>query len=277
MSAEAVAPNAGPLELLPGKVEHLLQTLDPLSVFGNGAHPQRIQIFDWTLSVNTVFFMIGCALVLLVCFAARKRMALVPKGRAMNIFEFLVEFVRNNIANIVKHNQRTYEPFLLTCFIFILISNLIGLVPGCKPGTGTIGGTLALSSSVLVYFNYAGVKAKGGWGYIKGIVPNGIPQGIAQVIWLIEVVSMLLRPVTQALRLFANMYAGHIILGIFSLLTGLFAEATFQGLGAQIAASPAWLLLLIAMLVLELVVAFVQAYVFSLLTAVYIDSAIASH
>jgi F-type H+-transporting ATPase subunit a len=280
MSATAAAVEAtkGPIELLPEKVEHLLKTLDPLSLInGSNVHPQRVQIFEWTFTVNMLFFLIGFALVLWLVLAMRKKVTVAPKGGAVGGFEFLIDFVRNNVASIVKVGKAKHEPFLLTCFFFILISNLIGLLPGCKPGTGTVGGTLALAIVVLVYFNYAGVKEKGGWGYIKSITPHGMPPVIGQVIWLIEVVSMLLRPVTLALRLWANMYAGHIILGIFSLLTGLFAEATIHGLGAYIAASPAWLLLLLAMYVLELVVAFVQAYVFTLLTAVYIDSAVGSH
>jgi len=278
-AAETVAANAGPLQQLPEGVTHLLKTLDPTSVFGNSAHPTRIASFgEWTLSVNTVYFMIACILVLLLVFMMGKKMSLVPKGRFMNIFEFLVEFVRNNVISVIKHDGKKYEPFILTAFTFILISNLIGLIPGAKPGTGIIGGTFALALVVLVYFNMVGIKAKGFFKYWGGLVPHGVPGWIAPVIWLIEFISMLLRPITLALRLFANMYAGHIVLGIFALLTGLFAEATIHGLGAgYIAASPAWLILLIGLYVLELVVAFVQAYVFSLLTAVYIDSAVGSH
>ncbi|MDR1775039.1 MAG: F0F1 ATP synthase subunit A [Actinomycetes bacterium] len=281
MAAETVA--QGPLQVLPEKVEHLLQTLDPTSIFPSQAynehgHLQRIlSIGQWTISVNTVYFILTSILVLVLVLVMAKKIKLVPKGRGVNAFEFLVEFVRNNVGGIIKHDRKKYEPFLLTCFVFILISNLIGLIPGAKPGTGIIAGTFALAIVVLVYFNAVGMKAKGAGKYWLGLVPHGVPGWIAPIIWLIEFISMLLRPITLALRLFANMYAGHIILGIFALLTGLFAQATFQGLGLYIAASPAWLILLIGLYLLELVVAFVQAYVFSLLTAVYIDSATAAH
>jgi len=274
---EAAAAAQGPLELLPEKVEHLLKTLLPLAVNGSAKHPVRLGVTEIALSVNMIFFVIGALLLIWIGFAAKKRASVVPNGRFMGAFEFLVEFVRNNIANMIKHDQKRYEPFLLTCFFFILLSNLIGLLPGCKPGTGTVGGTLALAVAVLIYFNAAGVKAKGGWGYVKGIVPNGVPGWLGWLIWIIEVISMCLRPVTLALRLWANMYAGHIIMGIFALLVGLFGQATLQGLGPYIAASPAWMLLLFAIYLLELMVAFVQAYVFCLLSAVYIDSAVGSH
>ena len=279
MAAETVAANAGPLQKLGEEVTHLLKTLDPISVFGNGAHPVRIQSFgEWTLSVNTIYFLIAAILVVWLGFMVAKRMSIVPKGRFINAAEFLIEFVRNNVASIIKHDPKKYEPFLLTAFFVVLINNLVGLIPGTHPGTGIVGGTLALAIGVLVYFNFAGIKAKGFFKYWAGLVPHGVPKPIAPIIFIIEVISMLIRPVSLALRLFANIYAGHIILGIFALLAGLFAEATIQGLGgAYIAASPAWGLLLIAMYVLELVVAFVQAYVFSLLTAVYIDGAVGSH
>ena len=280
MAAETVATNAGPLQRLPEEVTHLLKTLDPTSVIGNNAHPVRIASFgEWTLSVNTVYFLVACILVVWLVFAMRKKITLKPsKNRFVSLFEFLVDFVRNNVVSVIKKDGRKYEPFILTAFTFILISNLIGLVPGTHPGTGIIGGTFALAIVVLVYFNYVGIKDKGFFKYWGSLVPHGVPIWIAPVIWIIELISMLLRPITLALRLFANIYAGHIVLGIFALLTGLFAEATIQGLGAgYIAASPAWLILLIALYVLELVVAFVQAYVFSLLTAVYIDSATSSH
>ena len=269
--------DATPLERLPGSVEHMIHMLNPLSVFGSAAHPVKIGVFELTLSVNFIWFLIAAAILLWLGLSMRKRVALVPKGRGVNAFEFLVEFVRNNVANMIKHDQEKYEPFILTTFFFILICNLSGLVPGGRQGTGTIGGTLALSITVLIYFNYAGMKAKGVWNYIKGIVPNGVPGALGWLIWIIEVISMCLRPVTLALRLWANMYAGHIILGIFALLTGLFAEATIAGMGPYIAASPAWMLLLFAIYFLEIMVCFIGAYVFCLLTSVYIDAATGSH
>ena len=207
-------------------------------------------------------------------------MALVPKGRFINMFESLFEFVRNNIAgNAIHHDRNRYVPFLATMFIFILISNLMGLIPGSKSGaTGTISGTVMLSVVVFVYFTYHGIRVKGGWGYLKGLVPHGLPVAIVPLIFVIELVSVILRPVTQALRLFANMYAGHIILGIFAVLTELFFMAAFHG-GSwlNMAASPVWLLLVVAIYALEILVCLIQAYVFTLLAAVYIESATGDH
>lgn len=278
MSAEAAA-GASPIEQLVPKVEHLIKTLDPLSIMGSKVNPVKLMWNDIAVSTYTVFFFIALILTLVLVFAAKKRIALVPKGRFINAFEVLVEFVRNNIVKgCIHHNAERYVPFIATIFFFVLVNNLIGLIPGSKPGTGTIAGTLAIALTVFVYFTAAGVKAKGGFGYLKGIVPHGLPVAIVPLIFVIEFVSMLLRPVTQALRLFANMYAGHIVLGIFAIMTELFFMAPFHGEGALNAlASPIWMVLLIAMYALEVAVAFIQAYVFTLLTAVYIDSATSEH
>ena len=280
MSVE-VAANASPLEKLIPAVDHIITSLDPKSIFVGDGYPVKMAWNEATISTYTVFFAIHVIVFIAIVFAARKRMALVPKGRFINMFESLFEFVRNNIAgNAIHHDRARYVPFLATVFIFILISNLMGLIPGTKSGaTGTIGGTLMLSMVVFVYFTYHGIRVKGGWGYLKGLVPHGLPKAIVPLIFVIELVSVILRPITQALRLFANMYAGHIVLGIFAVLTELFFMAPFTGGGGilNMAASPIWLLLVVAIYALEILVCLIQAYVFTLLTAVYIESATGDH
>lgn len=268
-----------PLEELKTSVEHLIKSLDPLAVNSNMHDPQKLGLTQVAVSQYTVFFFIALALTIVMVFAAKKRMALIPKGRFINAFEMGIEFVRKNIvAGCIHHNSERYVPFIATVFFFVLVNNLLGLIPGSKPGTGTIAGTFALSISVFVYFTYLGLKEKGGLGYFKGLVPGGLPSWIVPFIFVIEFISMVLKPITQALRLFANMYAGHMVLGIFAILTELFFVAPFHGGSVlNVAASPIWLLLLFAMYALELMVAVIQAYVFTLLTAVFIDSATSSH
>jgi F-type H+-transporting ATPase subunit a len=108
-----------------------------------------------------------------------------------------------------------------------------------------------------------------------------VPWWIAWLVWIIEVISLLLRPITLSVRLFANMYAGHIVLGVFAIMTSLAVEPIFEHLsGGTIAgALPAivWLALLTMLYLLEVLVAFIQAYVFTLLTSVYISQAISEH
>lgn len=135
MSAEAAG--LSPLEQLVPSVEHLIKTLDPLAVTGSAAHPVKLGWSEVALSTYTVFFFIAIALTLVVVFAAKKRMAIVPKGRFVNAFEVLVEFVRKNIIDgCIHHHGERYVPFIATVFFFVLVNNLLGLIPGLKAGNG---------------------------------------------------------------------------------------------------------------------------------------------
>lgn len=266
-----------PLTELPDKVDELMHSLLPLDVFGT-AHDPKIMPADIKLSTHVIGWFIAVVVFLVVMFAWKKRYSVIPRGKFVNMIDFVWEFIRVNVVEgIIGHDARVHLPFISTIFFFLLVNNLLGLIPGAKPGTGVISGTFAASVSVFIYFNYAGIKAKGGWKYIKGIVPHGVPAFIAPVIFVIEIASMCLRPVTQALRLFANIYAGHIILGIFAILTEIFAVGITHGAYVWGLTTPLWFALLFALYILELMVAFVQAYVFTMLTAVYVDSATSSH
>lgn len=244
-------------------------------------------IAGWHLTNYMVFLSISIVVLLVVFFTARSKAALVPKGRFYNLIEMLVDFVRSDVAvaNIGPEGKK-YFPFLGTVFFFILINNLIGTIPGGKPGTGTMGVTVALALVAFVMFNAAGMQKRGVGGYVKGLVPHGVPGVLWPVIWVIEVISLLIRPFTLSIRLFANMYAGHIVLGIFSILTSIAAEQIIAGLlhgaGASAVAiggisAIAWMFLLTALYILEIVVAILQAYIFTLLTTVYISLAVSEH
>jgi F-type H+-transporting ATPase subunit a len=240
----------------------------------------------WHLTNYLVFLFIAISILLIVFFTARSKAALIPKGRFYNLIELLVEFVRNDVAvaNIGPEGKK-YFPFLGTVFFFILINNLVGTLPGGKPGTGTMGVTVALALCAFVMFNGAGMRKRGVGGYVKGLVPHGVPGVLWPVIWVIEVISLLIRPFTLSIRLFANMYAGHIVLGIFSILTSIAVEQIILGIegtgAANIAiggiAAIAWMGLLTALYLLEIGVAILQAYIFTLLTTVYVSLAVSEH
>ncbi|NTU70551.1 MAG: F0F1 ATP synthase subunit A [Coriobacteriia bacterium] len=237
---------------------------------------------------NYIFFLlISIVMLSVVLFIAVKKLALVPKNKLSNAVEALAQFVRDDIAvAMIGHDGTKYFPFLATIFFFILMNNILGLIPGAKPGTGTMGVTVALSTTVFIFFNAVGFKNQGAWGYIKSFSPKGVPFPINLIVWFIEVFSAFLRIFTLAVRLFANMYAGHIILGIFAILTALFTEPLIEAIqtghnigGAALGALPAigWLMLMTALYALEVLVAFVQAYVFTILSAVYIGAAAHEH
>jgi len=278
-AGNAAEATGGPLTHLPEAVGKLLHELSTLNINGHSYHPLEFVV------TNYLFFL-GIALTFLtvVMIIAVRKLALVPTNKLSNAVEALAEFIRTDIsiAMIGESGGRKYFPFVATIFFFILANNIIGLIPGCKPGTGTMGITVALSTAVFVFFNAVGFKNQGFWGYIKSFAPSGVPFPINLIVWFIEVFSSFLRIFTLAVRLFANMYAGHIILGIFAILTALFTEplieaiAMREGIGpAMLGALPSigWLLLMTALYMLEVLVAFVQAYVFTILTAVYIGAA----
>jgi len=264
-------------ENFPAEINHLLFFLGSNKVF---------TIFGLEISNYMFFLTIGTIVFLILMFWARGRAALVPEGRGYNAVEALVEMVRNDlvIENIGQDGKK-YFPFIGTIFFFVLLNNFIGIIPGGKPGTGTMGVTVALALFVFVYFNGAGMRKFGVGGYVKGVVPHGVPGLLWPVIWVIEVISLLIRPFTLSIRLFANMYAGHIVLGIFSILTSIGVAQAIHGIqGAGAAAIAigglqmvAWMTLLTALYVLEIVVALLQAYIFTLLTTVYISLAVHEH
>ena len=157
-------------------------------------------------------------------------------------------------------------------------SNIIGLIPGAKAAMGTISITWALAAISFIYFNFWGLKELGFFHYFKSLCPSGVPAPIAPIIWFLEFFSMVIRVLTLAVRLYGNMLAGHMVLAVFSLATTIFLQtAIFQmdivaGLPAI-----AWFFLLFFMYALETLVAFLQAYVFTILSSSYIGMAIHPH
>lgn len=254
---------------LPQEIDHMVSEFLAPAMVGNDI--VGITQYSFWMAVAII-------IMLLVIFAAKKRLALVPKGRFVNGFEYVVEFVRNDILlGTIGPKGDKHGPFLLTLFFFILFNDLVGVIPGCKPGTGTMGVTVALATCSFVYFIWVAVKHLGVAGYIKSFAPSGVPLPLALFIAFVEVFSTILRLVTLAIRLFANMFAGHVCLGAFALMTSLCIIPLLSGVtGAAVAGalpSIAWFLILTIIYAIEMVVAFIQAYVFTMLSAVYIQLA----
>jgi F-type H+-transporting ATPase subunit a len=182
-------------------------------------------------------------------------------------------------TDVIGEQGVKYFPFIATLFFFILFNNMIGLIPGFKPGTGTIGVTATLAILTWVVFVWVGIVKNGFFGYMKSLIPSGVREmglgariGLGAYIFALEFFStFIIRPLTLAVRLFANMYAGHIIIGIFSAFVAL-AWAKFSIGGGLIGGLS--LVMTILMYAFEVFVAFIQAYVFAILTAVYIGSSL---
>lgn len=255
---------------LPAEINHLVSSFSSIPVVGDLM--QGVTQYTFWLIISSI-------VLLVLMFAFARRVSLVPHGRFSNAMEFVIEYLENDvgIGILGKESWRRHLPFLGTLFMFIVVNNIIGIIPGMKPGTGTISTTAALAVVVFIYFVRVGMKNHGVWGYIKSLAPSGVMFPLNILIWVIELISTLLRPITLAVRLFCNMFAGHIVLGSFALMVSLFAEPLITELSAAnvFGALPSVVFagILFVIYAIEIFVAFVQAYVFTVLTAVYIQGA----
>ena len=193
-----------------------------------------------------------------------------------NLAEIAVEFVeRNIIMETMGRSGMGWTPFLLTMFIFIYLNNVPGIIPFLQmPATARMGLPAFLALMVWVVYNATGIKHQGFFGYFKNVLfPPGVPKALYILVTPIELISTLVvRPFSLAVRLFANMLAGHLLLVIFALLS----SALIQAETMRFALIPIGVLpfaLLIFLTAFEILVAFLQAYIFTVLTAVYIGGA----
>ena len=261
-----------PLDKLPEEMDELVNSFSSTPVVGD---------LNVGITQYSFWMFIAILILLVVVFTFKKKQAesgAAPKGRFVNGVEFLVEYCRDDLCKaLLGDTWREHFPFIATMFFFILCNNIVGVIPGCKPGTGCIGTTAALALVSFVYFIVVGMKNKGVVGYIKSLAPAGVAFPMNALVWVIEVFSTFLRLVTLAVRLFCNLFAGHVVLGTFAILASLFFEPLMEGISAaavgQAGASVFWVAILMVIYAVELLVAAIQAYVFTLLSAVYIQLA----
>jgi F-type H+-transporting ATPase subunit a len=193
---------------------------------------------------------------------------LVP-GRMQSVAEISYEFVANMLRSSAGSEGMKFFPLVFSLFMFICVSNLIGIIPYTFTVSSHIIVTVALA--LLVFFIVLGYGFyKNGLKFFKLFVPSGVPIYIMPLVVFIEVISFFLKPVSHSVRLFANMLAGHIALKVFASFIGMLGALGFIGwLGAVLPLG-----LTIALTALELLVAFLQAYVFAILTCIYLNDAI---
>ena len=232
-------------------------------------HPENvIKPLDFSITKN-VFSMFLSAILLFWLFSAvgksYKNNSKAPKGLA-GFLEPLVTFVRDDIAipNIGEHKYAKFMPFLLTVFFFIWINNLIGLVP-FFPGSSNLTGNIVVTG-VLAVFTFIITTFSGNKNYWSHILTPPVPKALYPIMIPIEIIGMFTKPFALMIRLFANITAGHII--ILSLVSLIFIFKT-------IAIAPVSMAFVLFMSLLELLVAALQAYVFTLLSALFIGQAVA--
>lgn len=280
-----------PLELLPDKIAELVHELSVLPY--NDMHFEGAVTDPLVLTNYVVWGMLALftVIVMFIVAAGREKRqmqlaaetgdvkALAPAGRFVSMIEMGVEFIRDMAVDVIgEKDGPKFVPLLGTFFFMILVSNMFGLLPAGKSIGGAIGGTVALALTSWIVFVWVGFSKNGAYGYLKSLIPSGVREMplagrllLGGFIFLLEFVStFIVRPLTLAVRLFANLYAGHIILGVFSAFVMLFITTGIGG----IFVSGISLVFLILMYAFEVFVAFIQAYVFTILTAVYIQSSV---
>lgn len=229
--------------------------IDPIHQFNIDKYID-LGAFSFTNSAMWALIAVACV-TLLFLLAPTK---LVP-NRLQSAAENLYGVVDNMTHEILHENAKTYFPFVLTLFLFILFCNVLGLIPYSFTVTSHIVVTLALALVVFVGATIIGF-VRNGFGYLKLFMPSGVPVLLLPLVVVIEIVSYFIRPMSLSIRLFANMMAGHMMLKVmagFVVMLGYFGVVP--------------LLVMVGLTGLELLVAALQAYVFALLTCMYLSDA----
>ena len=230
-------------------------------------HPLAQQ---WGISKAVLMMLIASLLlILLFGFSMRtSRLQGAPKGWT-NALEAVVLYIRDEVAIAGMGNKwgRAFTPFLCTLFFFILTCNLLGMIPGSYTATSNLNVTAALSLVTLSLIVVGGMIAQGPVGYLKHMVPAGTPLLIAPMVFLIELLSLFVKPIALTIRLGANMTAGHIVILVMLSFIFVFQNVAMAGLSIPLA---------VAITILETIVAFIQAYVFTLLSSIFIGMVVHS-
>jgi F-type H+-transporting ATPase subunit a len=238
------------------------------SPFGKIYLPQ-IELFGLDISItrHVVFMWLGAFLLSLVFINVAKsyKKSLVPKG-ATNFWEVFIIFVRDEIARpTIGKGYESFLPYLLTAFFFIMFGNFLGLIPFSATFTSNIAVTTVLAVFSFLVIQLGGIKHNGFFGYFKGLVPHGVPVFLLPIMAIVEFLGLLAKPFALAIRLFANLTAGHIV--IYALISLIFVmqSAYWSGLAIPMA---------LFIYGLEILVALLQAYIFTMLSSLFIGMAV---
>ncbi|WP_270888506.1 F0F1 ATP synthase subunit A [Pedococcus sp. 5OH_020] len=230
---------------------------------------------DWAITRPMVVLAISVALIAWFLVATTRRAAVVP-GKGQWVTEGAYNFVRNGVARdiIGSHDFLKFVPLLFSMFMLILVNNLFGIIPPVQyPTMSRIGFPIALTLLVFLIYHAVGIRKNGLGGHLKHMIPPGLPKGIYVLIIPLELLTYFVtRPLTLALRLFGNMFAGHMLLLLF--ITGGEYMVIHGGLGLKLAGVGSFGMALI-LTAFEGLIEFLQAYIFTLLAATYIAGSLA--
>ncbi len=222
---------------------------------------------DFSITKHVVFLWIAAAILLLIFYFVGKqyKKSFLPKGLA-NSMELLVIFVRDEIARpTIGKGYEKFLPYLLTVFFFILTCNFLGLIPYGATATSNISITAALAAMTFFVVQAGGIMKNGPIGYFKGLIPGGVPGWLLPIMFVVEILGLFTKPFALAVRLFANLTAGHIV--IYALIGLIFIMQTFF-------VAPVSVAFALFIYLLEILVALIQAYIFTMLSSLFIGMAV---
>jgi F-type H+-transporting ATPase subunit a len=247
---------------------HHVQNTDVFDLwpFGHIVLPKiHLLGIDFSITKHLVMMWLASALLIIIFKYTYRQPRAVPSG-VSNLIEAIVVFLRDEvILPAMGEAGKRYLPFLLTVFFFILFCNLLGLIPYGATATGNVTVTAALALMALAMIQYSGIKEHGFLHHLQNLVPHGIPTWLLPIMIPVEVMGQFTKPFALCIRLFANMTAGHIV--IFSFLGLIFV---FE----SVLISPVSVAFALFISLLELFIAFLQAYIFTMLTALFMSMSI---
>ncbi|MEJ1157815.1 F0F1 ATP synthase subunit A [Prosthecomicrobium sp. N25] len=243
--------------------------VDPIHQFGiNKIVPIHVGSLDLSFTNSALFMVVTVAAATLFLMWATTSRALVP-SRGQSVAEMAYEFVAGTLRSAAGNEGMRFFPLVFSLFMFVLVANLFGMVPYFFTVTSHIIVTFAMAMLVILTVVVYGIY-RHGLHFFGLFVPHGVPGALIPLVTAIEVISFLSRPISLSVRLFANMLAGHITLKVFAGF--VFSLGTLGGLGIVGSVLP--LAMTVALTGLEFLVAFLQAYVFTVLTCMYLNDAI---
>jgi F-type H+-transporting ATPase subunit a len=238
---------------------HLMEHLQPHVIY-----PLKIGGIDLSISNAVVMIWIASALVLITLTLAGRMGRLVPKG-LQNMMESMVAYLKQTfITEILGEENAVWFPFVATLFFFILYCNLLGLIPKMFTATSNINVTASLAVIVFLCTQAVGIYKNGIFGYLKKFAPKGIHPAILVIMIPIEIISQFAKPFALAIRLFANMTAGHLVILVFLAMIIMFKSVII---------APFPLAMAVVMMAFEIFVSLIQAFIFSILATMYIAEA----
>ena len=230
---------------------------------------------SFAITRAAIVFALSAILISVVLVRMSRRLSVVP-SKSQFLLENVYDLVRNSVARdiIGAHDFVRYLPLLFSLFILILVNNLFGVIPFIQfPTFSRLGFPIALTIFVYVTYHGVGIRRKGFFGWLKSFVPSGLPGWLVPIMFVLEFFTFVItRPATLALRLFGNMFAGHLLLLVFTLGGEyLLLHSSTPNKAAGVLS----FLFTLVMSAFEILIEFLQAYIFVLLTAVYIAGAVA--